>query len=218
MLFAQGCNSENKNKIENSPKQRQAYSAKAQHSLTKNADVEMKKTLDSFTSSLKNKDTAEFKRLIADSGLIIIRNFVSGGNGTRGKDVRKCYCRDAIPAGLSFVVYKELPIDLSALFQITLNSGVTKNSIRHISGISFNLTDNCREKEYSPDISDVLPFVDTILIKTKASSEKSTLVFLNSKEALLFEADYIAGFSTGSFALFEHTLDSYRLRAIMDFR
>jgi hypothetical protein len=216
-VIIQGCNSESKKLPENTVKQHETTTDNLRIS-EKEVCAEIKTTLNVFISSLANKDAEKLIPLISEQGLIVIRNFVSGGNGTRGKDIRERYCRNKIPNDLTFPVHSEIPIEVPVLFPATLKSDLANIPIHQYQSHLFDLKDKCTKKEANPGVSDFLSLVDSILITTKASYEHPMIVSLGSKEAVLFEAAYIAGFSTGTFALFEKFQGTYYLRAIMDLR
>lgn len=75
-----------------------------------------------FVDFANRKDSEYFRHIVSPSGLIAIRNFVSG-NGTRGKDIRTVYSADQIPSNLEFAVQGEVPVVIDNLFPTSIKSG-----------------------------------------------------------------------------------------------
>jgi hypothetical protein len=221
ILLALSCSGSNDNsRKKDFPITFKKQSAAETDSIT-NAKSATRKKIESalslFIHSLKTKDASEFKQLMSERGLVVIRNFVSGGYGVRGKDVRGCYAKKEIKTCLSFSVPKEIPIVPAELFQGTIDSGISKIAFQELHDICFKLTDDCTGADYQPSTMQIIDTIGLILRKTGISSDIPSVVILDSGKALLLEAQYITNLPIDAFALFEYANGSYRLRAIINF-
>jgi hypothetical protein len=185
---------------------------------TENVNLNARNALTHFINSLKSRDTDSFRKLVSNKGLVVIRNFVSGGFGARGKDIRSCYLPNQIPSNISFDVYGETPIDPAVLFKTVIEGNVDKIQIRTLQGLQFNLLDDCRKGQYAPATNIIYSDADSIIKSISIKDNSPTVVMLNSREMLLCIAQDINGLPIGCFALFECDAGACMLRGLMDFR
>lgn len=165
-----------------------------------------------FVLSIRNKDYQKFKQVTSKSGLIIIRNFVTG-EGTRGKNIRDYYLVDKIPSDLIFPVRGEIPIDPSNLFKGTLEGNINKIPIKMLKGIHFNFQDNSEPATFR------IREICTEIRSGEFEDDLSPRIYvLGDNEFVLTESDITLGLPTGSWAIFEKVYEEYLLRAIVDFR
>src|SRR5947207_10146813 len=85
------------------------------------ADDTIQHAAKEFVSAIQNPK--ELQDLIGDDGLIVIRNFVTGGWGKRGKDIRYSLRKRDVPLDGSFPVKGETPVLLSSLFAESAKGG-----------------------------------------------------------------------------------------------
>ena len=86
------------------------------------ADDTIQHAAKEFASAIQNPK--ELQDLIGDDGLIVIRNFVTGGFGTRGRDIRYSLQKRDVPLDGSFPVKGEIPVLLSLLFAESAKKGL----------------------------------------------------------------------------------------------
>ena len=186
---------------------------------------DVKTTIENFNNAIYKENIDQFKHLISPSGLVIIRNFVSGGYGQRGKNIRNCYLVSEIPDNLKFEVDDEVPIDLSELFpKKLLSEGIETDYIK-LNGNTFGYKDGIKKENKSvsvpnPPTNEIIENCSEIMkyINDKNEERKLMVFILGNDEIALTEAQYYNGFSYGNWAIFEKINEKYYLRAIMDFR
>ncbi|MCL6613760.1 MAG: hypothetical protein K6U03_03945 [Firmicutes bacterium] len=174
----------------------------------------VKDTVAIFIKSIKAQDIMGFRKLVSPSGLVVIRNFVTGGFGARGKDIRNYYKQSQVD--FKFKVPGEEPVSVEWLFAESVKSKINKIPIRKVKGMNFGFKDN-GQMVYPPTM-ELIEICSKIQEHSKKSEMKPEIFILNDKEFALTESDYIIGLSIGSWAVFEKASDKYYLRAIMDFR
>ncbi|AZR74091.1 hypothetical protein BBF96_12200 [Anoxybacter fermentans] len=165
-----------------------------------------------FSESLKNSDSKTFKQLVSTSGIDIIRNFVSGGFGTRGRNIWRYYSIDSIPSNLKFPIEGEVPVDLSKLFQGTIENKNNKIPIITLKNIQFNFQND------DLTTSQIIDICRKIRSGENENDSSPRIYLLGDKELVLTESEIISGLPIGSWAVFERTGKSYSLRAIIDLR
>jgi len=169
-----------------------------------------------FINSIKNNGK-DFEKIISPQGLIVIRNFVTGGSGTRGKDVRYFYTANKIPANLSFSVKDESPIVFSQLFEKVIKKDVKTIKTINVKDICFLFKDD-GEIIYPPT-SEVIQICTEIQKIEKETNMGPRIFILGEKEFALTEAEmFLDDLSVGSWAVFNRVDSRYYLRAVMDFR
>lgn len=186
---------------------------------------DVKTTIENFNNAIYKENIDQFKQLISPSGLVIIRNFVSGGYGQRGKNIRNCYLISEIPDNLKFEVDGEVPIDLSELFPgKLLNEGIETDYIK-LNGNTFGFKDSIKKENKSvsvpnPPTNEIIENCSEIMEYANDNNEERKLMvfILGNNEIALTEAQYYNGFSYGNWAIFEKINEKYYLSAIMDFR
>lgn len=183
----------------------------------KSSNDEKMQIIESFKNSINNKDTEAFKKIVSPAGLIIIRNFVSGEAGIRGKDIRFYYTVNKIPNDLAFPVIDEIPVKLNELFSKTLQNK-RKLTVTEVKKVKYDFKDNGEISSRNPPTDTVISNSRDIIKISENPSDIYELFTLDDSEIVLAEAQLITGILTGNFAVFEKKNGKYFLRAIMDFR
>lgn len=195
---------------------------KEQNKLNSIEDYEVRKAVMEFTVALKNSNAEKLRGIISPKGLIIIRNFVTGGFGVRGKDIRDNYLLYQIPNDLKFPVEGEIPVEPIVLFKRSISADVSMFSIEKINDLRINFRDGIESGKHDPSTSDVRNLISIVLIKHESNDIKSNpdpkISILGDKEFVLSEAILINELPIGVFAIFEKYNNKYVLRAIIDFR
>ncbi len=179
--------------------------------------AQIRDTVERFVTSLKNNDLQAFKQQISPSGLVIIRNFLTGGYGVRGKDIRYNYSLEQIPVNLKFLVKGEAPVDPYNLFKGSIKIDSKGIPLKVVEGYQFKFQNS--GKPY-PEPSTLK--VAKICLKIRSTDKNDDSVprgfILGENEFVLTESMVIDGLPLGSWAIFEKSDDKYLLRAIIDFR
>lgn len=152
------------------------------------------------------------KEIVSPSGLVVIRDFPSGGFGVRGKNVRDHYSLELLPANFIFPVKGEIAIDPAELFRGTRKRNLTNLPLTVIEGVMFEFK-NLGE----PPTSEVIELCAQIGIEGLLD-ESPRVIQLNDKEVVLTESVVINGIPLGVWAVFERIDNKYLLRAIIDLR
>jgi hypothetical protein len=180
------------------------------------ADDTMQHAAKEFASAIQNPK--KLQDLIGDDGLIVIRNFVTGGWGKRGKDIRYSLQKRDVPLDGSFPVKGETPVLLSFLFSESAKKGLDAEFLTVEA--KSNL---CFFSKRSKNCSQVPTTNDAINLIAEAISDRKlgtvSIVKLSSDEFLYTEAaDVIGGLPVGNFAVFSMRQGRYRLVALLDLR
>lgn len=213
------------NSIDNSFKKEDNKLIDKEISETKNEDEDNKQiknendiiyTTKSFLEALNNNDVESFKRLVSPSGLVVIRNFVSG-NGARGKNIRNLYLQEDISKDIEFPVEDEIQLNPQNLFSQSLATSYDKIPIEKVEGTNFNFLDSFKTNNYGPTTNRIWEICDDIISSVKQEELNSPMLFdLSGKEFALVES--FDDYNTGNWAVFEKIEDKYYLRAIVEFR
>lgn len=167
---------------------------------------------DKFINSVKTSNVLAFKSLIAPNGILVVRNFVSGGYGVRGKNVRDLYNKNNIPKDLRFAVRKEVPINISDMFAETL-----KGDSHMIRLIELNST-RYSTFETKMATAAMVRMLANILRESKANDSEPVLIGLEGNGFVLAEAQLIDNNPNGTFAIFTRKQERYYLEALVDLR
>lgn len=169
-----------------------------------------------FLEITQSDNIDAFKEMISASGLIIIRNFVSGNN-SRGNNIRYVYSSEEIPLDIKFPVNIETPLILKNLFKNSLTLNANQIPIKYIDGTHFNFSDNVKENIFEPSNNKVWNICDKIRYNSKDINDFEPIIFiLGEKEFALTESSL--KYNVGSWVIFEKVNNNYYLRAIMDFK
>ena len=178
--------------------------------MTIHAFTEIYEVITNFKMVLTGQKDA--KEIVSPSGLVIIRNFPSGGFGVRGKNVRNYYSLGLLPVDFIFPVKGEIAIDPAELFRGTRKRNLTNLPLTVIEGVMFEFK-NLGE----PPTSEVIELCAQIGIEGLLD-ESPRVIQLNDKEVVLTESVVINGIPLGVWAVFERIDNKYLLRAIIDLR
>ncbi|NLW08533.1 MAG: hypothetical protein GX036_01570 [Firmicutes bacterium] len=152
------------------------------------------------------------KEILSPSGLVIIRNFPSGGFGVRGKNVRNYYSLGLLPVDFIFPVKGEIAIDPAELFMGTRKRNLANLPLTTVEGVLFEF-----KNEGEPPTSEVIELCAQIGIEDLLD-ESPRVIQLNDKEVVLTESVVTNGIPLGAWAVFERIDNKYLLRAIIDLR
>jgi hypothetical protein len=179
------------------------------------ADDTMQHAAKEFASAVQNPK--KLQDLIGDDGLIVIRNFVTGGWGRRGKDIRYSLQKRDVPLDGSFPVKGETPVVLSFLFPESAKKGLDTEflTVQAKSNLCFfsKRSKNCSKfptTNYA--INSIAEAISDIKLGTVS------IVQLSFDEFLYTEAETIDGLPVGGFAVFSMRQGRYRLVALLDLR
>jgi len=181
------------------------------NSNNKQDEQQLIKVVSNFKTAIKNRDEGLFKDIMAPSGLIVIRHFVSGSN-SRGKNIRDVYTKEKLPSKIEFAVPEEIPIIPSELFYESLKTdNIAMNKIDKVN-FSFEGTENA--------IPSTQKIIETLALiqKNTGNNDAPEIITLGTSEFLLKEGELIDDMLIGSFAIFEKSDKTYFLRAIIDLR
>lgn len=169
-----------------------------------------------FISILNSKDIESFKQMVSPSGLIVIRNFVSG-NSARGNDIRNIYSAEEIPENLQLPINDEEAIDMTKLFPTSIKNSSEEIQHLRIKEKNFNFKDTVNGAVLSPSTSEVWELCGEIQRVTDNKTDSIPLIYiLGDDEFALSEAE--RDFNTGTWAVFEKVDNRFYLRALLDFR
>ena len=174
-----------------------------------NGTEEIYDAIQCFTMVLKGQKNA--KEIVSPSGLVVIRNFPSGGFGVRGKDVRYHYSLESIPVNFKFPVKGEIDIDPGELFMGTVKSNIKSLPLITVEGLEFGF-----KNKDEPATSKVIELCGRIGIEDFDGSPR--IIRLNDKEIVLTESVVIDDLALGAWAVFERIDNKYLLRAVIDLR
>ena len=177
-------------------------------------ESKVKETVANFVQYIKTRDLVGFRKSINPSGLLVIRNFVTGGFGTRGKDIRNHY--QPSQADFEFKVPEEVPVSIEWLFAESIKSKISDIPIKRVNGLSFGFDKT--GQAVSPSTMELITICSKIQEYNKDAEMQPAIFILNDREFALTESDYIMGLSIGGWAVFKRVDERYYLRAIMDFR
>jgi len=165
--------------------------------------------VDCFINAIQKTDSVQFKDLVDDNGFIIIRNFVSGGFGIRGQNIRDNFTRVTLPLELEFTINGEPPFILNDLFAGTISSKrLTERRIDiKMIGIQRN----------SPSTDEIIEFCKTLIL-TLSNNDASPSVISVNGGFVICEAQIIMDLPIGSFALFDKVGERYYIRALIDLK
>jgi hypothetical protein len=185
-------------------------------SFNAHADDTMQHAAKEFVSAIQHPK--KLQDLIGDDGLIVIRNFVTGGWGTRGKDIRYSLQKRDVPLDGSFPVKGETPVRLSFLFAESAKKGLDAEflTVEAKSNLCFfsKRSKNCSQV---PTTNDAISSIAEAISDRKLGTV--SIVKLSSDEFLYTEAaDVIGGLPVGGFAVFSMRQGRYRLVALLDLR
>ena len=179
------------------------------------ADDTMQHAAKEFASAVQNPK--KLQDLIGDDGLIVIRNFVTGGWGTRGNDIRYSLQKRDVPLDGSFPVKGETPVLLSSLFAESAKKGLDAEflTVQAKSNLCFfsKRAKNCSQ---FPTTNDAINFIAEAIGDIKLGTV--SIVKLSSDEFLYTEAETIGGWPLGGSAVFSMRQGRYRLVALLDLR
>lgn len=169
-----------------------------------------------FIDTVNDKNKLDFESLASRSGLIVIRNYVSG-NGTRGKDIRKVYAYDQLPSDFQFSVNDEEAIVIDKLFPASMKNGVEGIKVIKIEDKRFEFKDTVNGNVAEPSTKELWELCREIqsLARDKNGSEPY-IYMLGDNQFAFAEADTDS--NTGSWVIFERVKGSFYIRAILDFR
>jgi len=185
-------------------------------SFNAHADDTMQHAAKEFASALQNPK--ELQNLIGDDGLIVIRNFVTGGWGKRGKDIRYSLRKRDVPLDGSFPVKGETPVVLSLLFAESRKKGLDAefSTVQAKSNLCF-FSKRSKKCSQFPTTNDAINSIAEAISDIKLGT--ISIVQLSSDEFLYTEAaDVIGGLPVGNFAVFSMRQGRYRLVALLDLR
>jgi hypothetical protein len=191
------------------------------------ADDTMQHAAKEFASAVQNPK--KLQDLIGDDGLIVIRNFVTGGWGRRGKDIRYSLQKRDVPLDGSFPVKGETPVVLSFLFPESAKKGLDTEflTVQAKSNLCFfsKRSKNCSQfPTIRPIPADLLDAETNDAINSIAEAISDiklgtvSIVQLSSDEFLYTEGEAIDGLPVGGFAVFSMRQGRYRLVALLDLR
>jgi hypothetical protein len=184
-------------------------------SLAVHADETMQHAAKDFASAIHNPQ--ELRDLIGDDGLIVIRNFVTGGFGTRGKDIRYSFQKKDVPLDGAFPVKGEFPVSLSFLFPASVKKGldVEFSTVQAKANLCFfsKRSKNCNQ---FPTSNEAIDSIESAISGIKLGMV--SIVQLSSDEFLYTEGEAIDGLPLGGFAVFSMRQGRYRLVALLDLR
>jgi len=169
-------------------------------------------TVNKFIKSIANKNQNDFIDLMNADGIFVIRNFVSGGYGDRGKDIKNTYTSDNIPVDLQFTVSDELPIIPADLFAESLEKDFTIEDIQAVDDTQLTTATN------ETATSDILNMISDTLKNSNNQEYSVSIIQLGEYGFMLSEAQLIDGTPVGTFAIFEKTNNKFYLKAIIDLR
>jgi hypothetical protein len=180
------------------------------------ADDTIQHAVKEFASAIQNPK--ELHDLIGDDGLIVIRNFVTGGWGTRGRDIRYSLQKRDVPLDGSFPVKGETPVVLSLLFAESRKKGLDSefSTVQAKSNLCF-FSKRSKKCSQFPTTNDAINSIAEAISDIKLGT--ISIVQLSSDEFLYTEAaDVIGGLPVGNFAVFSMRQGRYRLVALLDLR
>lgn len=170
-------------------------------------DGEIRKTVNLFLKSLKNKDVNQFKELTLPEGIVFVRGFVSG-NGTRGADIYETFKQNEIPSDFKLPVNKELPEDLiNETFKQSLNTDYEKIPVV-VNKSNTNLNKNVTSPNAIWDkVSNFIP----------RGGNTAPVIIKTNDNFILFDQSE-SEFNTLTAALFNKIGEKYYLHLIIDYR
>lgn len=204
----QDASASNPNKIE------LASQVSSRKDMKSNSDLKIRETIDKFKLSLEKNDPAIIDSLVGSGGFTIIRNFRSGGGGSRGEDVRGYYPIPIKEGPLSFPVKNETPIELQSLFADLLASKEGSIPIIKNDSVDFIFPDD--ELQNNPSTESLASLINQVLIKSD-SVPLIYAVVVKEKYFLLID-DAEENYPTGNFAIFINTEKKYTLKWVINFR
>ena len=173
------------------------------------ADAGIGNTVDYFINAIEKTDSAQFSNLIDDDGFIIIRNFVSGGFGIRGQNIRDIYMKKTLPSKLEFSIDEETPFILKDLFIDTIS---TKKLTECQTSI-----DMIKIRRNGPPTDEIIEFCGNLLLAL-SNNDASPSTIVAKGGFVICEAQIICDLPIGSFAIFERLEDKYYIRALIDLK
>ena len=179
------------------------------------ADDTIQHAAKEFASAIQNPK--ELQDLIGDDGLIVIRNFVTGGFGTRGRDIRYSFQKRDVPLDGSFPVKGEIPVLLSSLFAESAKKGPDAEflTVQAKSNLCF-FSKRSKKCSQFPTTNDAIDSIAEAISDIKLGTV--SIVHLSSDEFLYTEGEAIDGLPVGGFAVFSMRQGRYRLVALLDLR
>jgi hypothetical protein len=178
-------------------------------SCNKNDYIESTTSL--FQISIKNDDISSFNKLVDQNGFIIIRNFVSGGSGVRGRNIRNHYDYKSIPRSLNFQINGEIPVSLKELFYETINTkNIPKCSIKKVKLIKV--------RKLEPSTAEIINYCNNLLRSLDRKNDYSPEIIVLEDGLIIKEASLINEQPIGVWAIFEKSENKYFIRGIFDFR
>lgn len=178
-------------------------------------DNEIREIVKPFIESINKHDVIAFRNMVHPLGLIVIRNFVTGGFGARGKNIRDHYKPTEV-SEFEFKVKGESSVSLDWLFGKSLKTKFEQIPVKRIKNNGFGFKDN--GQNISPSTSMVIETCSKIQIFNKKTNMEPRIFVLNDKEIALTESEEVIDLSIGGWSIFELYNGKYYLRAIMDFR
>ena len=176
-----------------------------------NNDDSIDRAIKLFQTAIKNDDATGFGRLADKGGFIVIRNFVSGGGGVRGKNIRNYYDHTSIPKGLDLQVQGETLVSLKALFSETVNTqDIPKYSIKNVKVIKVG--------KLQPPTAEIIDYCSDLLRVLDKKDDDSPQIIVLEDGLIGKEASLINGLPIGGWAVFEKVKNQYFIRGIFDFR
>lgn len=187
----------------------------AQSNISPEQLAEIRATISGFTKALRTNDVAGFRTLLSD-GLVVIRNFVTGGNGSRGNDLRFYRSVNEFSSSISIPVKGEESIDFRNLFAGSIGS---KFESFHIVKVSGTLTiGESASGRTDPPTSKIVETCQKMRSAKYPDDFTPMIMVLSDREFVLTESSLILDLPVGSWAFFSKVGNQYFLRAIFDFR
>mgnify|MGYP001627179743 CR=1 FL=1 len=183
-----------------------------------NTTSEIKQTVNKFVHAIKTGNIEEFVNIANPYGILVIRNYITGGYGLRGKNIRNFYKPNEISSGLIFPVDGELPVKLSELFHSTVQLGGKINNIKKLKGIYFTNKREYIQYNNIPSTKEIVNRIYKILNKAGKNYETPAIYVLDNDEFLLCEAKIINSLPVGSFVLFKKLKGDYKVIAVIDLK
>ena len=187
----------------------------------RNADQKVKNAEDSSIililqsiNFIKNKDVEGLKKITSPLGLVLIRNFSSGG-GSRGKDIRCLYLSSEFTEDLEFIVEGEEPIALHKLFIQSQKYEADKINIFEKKGIVFNFKDSKNNNIIEPTTEEIRDLCSEL---TSKEEFYPTIFKLETNELVFTESSMVSDLPVGIWAIFNKNDDKVSLRAVIDLR
>lgn len=165
-----------------------------------------------FVESIKNNDENTFRNLIDTDGILVIRNFISGGNGERGKDIKDIYIKENVPDNLEFPVKDEIPVNPADLFTETIIAKLDTVEVKIIEDDELLLITQ------TTDTLSTINMIAEILKRSNNHDFVPSIVRLGDKGFVLTEAQLVDDLPIGAFAVFVERDDKYYLKALIDLR